>query len=118
MSKAISPSQVAGQKAKSFPDYVFDAFNELIAANFTAGSATVKQKHVIERILAKANEGISDDEIDGEIAGSGRSLSRGQIFDRGYLNVEEVYREQGWKVTYDKPTYYENYDAYFEFRSK
>lgn len=118
MSKAISPSQVAGQKAKSFPDYVFEAFNELIAARYTVGSATVKQKDVIALILEKANAGISDEEIDGEIAGSGRSLSRAQIFDRGYLNVEEVYREQGWKVSYDKPAYYEDYDAYFEFRSK
>ena len=44
MTKAISPAGIAGYKAKSFPDYVFEAFNQLIAANYTAGSATIYSK--------------------------------------------------------------------------
>ena len=113
MSKAISPKQVAAKKAESFPGYVFDAFNELIAAKFTCGSATVYQKDVIALILEKANAGITDWQ-----ANEGPNLTRAQIFSRGYLNVEEVYREQGWKVDYDKPAYNESYEASFEFRSK
>lgn len=113
MSKAISPDQVAAQKAKSFPDFVFDAFNELIAANFTTGSATVYQSKVIDLILAKANKGLTSADID-----DGMGLSWNDVLNKGYLNVEEVYREAGWKVTYDKPAYNESYPASFEFRKK
>ncbi|RYF51766.1 MAG: hypothetical protein EOO38_02330 [Cytophagaceae bacterium] len=100
MTKPISPKEVAAYKAQSFPDYVFEAFNELIAANFSAGSATVKQKDVKALIIAKSGNAALN------------------VVERGYMNVEEVYREQGWKVEYDKPAYYEDYDAYFKFRSK
>jgi hypothetical protein len=113
MSKAISPDQVAAHKASTFPDYVFDAFNDLIAANFTAGDAVVLQKDVIALILAKANAGLV-----GTIDDSGLNLTRNEIFSKGYLNVEEVYREAGWQVEYDKPAYNESYDASFTFRKK
>lgn len=105
MTKPISPKEVAACKAKSFPAFVFEAFNELIASKYTMGRATVKQNDVIALILQKANSGLDED-----------ILTRGDIFDKGYLNVEEVYREQGWKVSYDKPAYNESYAAYFEFK--
>ena len=120
MSKAISPKQVAAKKAESFPDYVFDAFNELIAENFSAGSAKVTQDKAVQRILDKANAGISDQELDDEFGGYGRSLSRAQLFERGYLNIEEVYRAQGWDVDYHKAYAFMNDmgPSYFTFRSK
>lgn len=46
------------------------------------------------------------------------AIDRETIFRRGYLNVEEAYREQGWSVVYDKPGYNETYDASFEFKVK
>ncbi len=107
MSKAISPDQVAAQKAKQFPDFVFNAFNELIASNFSNGRAIVYQNEVIKRMLEIANNG-----------GYDSSLNRDLIFSRGYLNVEEVYCEAGWSVTYDKPGYNENYKANFLFKKK
>jgi hypothetical protein len=32
------------------------------------------------------------------------------------LDIEDTYREAGWKVEYDKPAYCENYPANFTFR--
>jgi hypothetical protein len=114
MTKPISPSEIGAYKAKSFPAYVFEAFNELIASNFSSGSATVYQKDAIQRILAKANADDIDDDSDIMPA----TLSRSEVFSRGYLNVEEAYRELGWKVEYDKPGYNESYDAHFIFKAK
>jgi hypothetical protein len=37
------------------------------------------------------------------------------IFDNHWLDIEDHYRKAGWKVTYDKPSYYEDYDAFFKF---
>ena len=44
-----------------------------------------------------------------------KGLNRNEIFNKGWLNIEEVYRSAGWKVNYDKPAYNESYDAYFTF---
>lgn len=98
---AISPNEVVAQKQKNIPEIVFEAFNELIAKNFTGGSATVKQDDIISLILSKSG-----------------FLSQQEVFDKGWLNVEEVYRDQGWKVEYDKPAYNETYSAYFKFKAK
>ena len=34
------------------------------------------------------------------------------------MDFEALYRESGWKVSYDSPAYDENYDAYFTFEPK
>ena len=97
MSGPITPDEVASAKRSHIPALVFDAFNGEIAAKFTAGKATVKQDDIVKILI---NCG----------------MERQEIFDKGYLNVEEVYRDAGWKVTYDKPGYNESYPATFEFK--
>jgi len=45
-----------------------------------------------------------------------KGLNRAEIFDKGWLNVEEVYRAAGWAVEYDKPGFNESYSATFTFK--
>jgi hypothetical protein len=111
MSKPIKPDEVGNYKTKVFPAYVFDAFNEAIAAKFCNGYASVKQKDVVALILAKANKDLDYTEENGPLG-----VTSAQIYANEWLNVEEAYRDAGWKVTYDKPAYNEFHDAYFEFR--
>lgn len=40
------------------------------------------------------------------------------IYKKGWLNVEEAYREKGWDVTYDKSGYNETYRALFVFSKR
>lgn len=96
--KALKPEQLAEEKAKKLPNQVLESFNELIAENYSEGYARVLQKDVVKRMIAKG-------------------LRRGDIFDKGWLDVEDIYRKAGWGVTYDQPIYYggEDFDAYFEF---
>jgi len=93
----IKPSEVAKKKAIDFPDAVFEAFNQLIAQNFSAGYAVVKQDEVVALMVKKG-------------------LKRGEIFRNHWLDVEDVYKAAGWKVEYDKPAYCESYDAFFSFK--
>lgn len=88
-------------KATLIPDEVFDVFNELIAASFTGHSARVLQKDVVARL---ADIGITER----------------QALDNNWLDVEPVYEDNGWSVTYDKPMGYagESYDANFTFEVK
>lgn len=99
MSGPITPDQVGETKRLLFPQAVFDAFNAEIAATFSSGSAVVLQGKVVDRMIAAG-------------------IDRHDIFSKGYLNVEEAYKAEGWSVEYDKPGYNESYEANFTFRRK
>ena len=96
--KPITPNEVASQKLKTMPEGVLAAFNELIASKYTDGISVVTQDDVIKLIFLKTD------------------INRAEVFKEGYLNVEEIYREAGWKVEYDKPGYNESYSPFFTFR--
>lgn len=100
MSRPIKPSEVGAVQASAFPAEVFDAFNELIAENYANGYATFKQSDVVARIKQK------------------RNCEAGEIFKRGWLNVEDVYRNEGWHVEYDSPGFNEPYAATFTFKKR
>jgi hypothetical protein len=100
MSQPIRPEDIAEAKIGNIPAPVIDAFNKLIALNYSGGSATVRQGDVIAEVTGNTE------------------LTSGEIFDKGYLNVEEIFRAAGWKVSYTKPDYTESFPAYFEFRKK
>lgn len=101
VTRPIKPTEVASAKKKLVPDYVIEAFNELIAENFVDEESTFGQDRVVARIMSM-----------------NRELTRREIFDRGYLDVESLYRNAGWSVVYDKPGYNETYDATFTFKRK
>lgn len=97
MIKPISPNEVTKAKAKLVPDEVLEVFNELIAINFDGHSSRVEQDAVASLVAMKMN------------------IRRDAVFAQKYLDVEDIYREAGWEVYYDKPGYNETYGAYFRF---
>lgn len=99
--KAITPIEAAVAKAqREFPDFVIDAFNQCILAAMLDGKDEVEQEEVIMRMLSLNPE-----------------LKRQEIFDNHFLDVEDYYRSAGWKVVYYKPAYYEEWKAFWEFKS-
>lgn len=99
--KPISPEEVAKTKLNQIPDEVIEAFNELIAENFSNGYSVVKQSLAVARIAKKM-----------------KKTGKADKFDINWLNIEEVYEKNGWKVVYDKPGYNESYPATFTFSKK
>jgi hypothetical protein len=99
MSGPIKPSEVAFAKVNTFPDAVWDSFNELITQNYSDGSAIVEQADVVKLMVEMG-------------------LDREDINSKGWLNVEDAYEKAGWKVEYDKPGYNESYPATFTFTKK
>lgn len=93
----IKPGEVIGLKKKIIPPGVLAVFNELIAKNFDGRKAVVRQVDVIDRILATMD------------------VWRSAIFEEKWLDVEDIYRAEGWEVEYDNPAYNENYPAAFTF---
>jgi hypothetical protein len=98
--KPLSPSEVTSKKRTIIPDEVISAINKLIAKNFSNGFASFTQKEAIEAIK---DEFVND-------------VSTDTIFDNGWLDFEDIYRKEGWKVKYDKPGYNESYEPTFEFK--
>ena len=97
--KPITPEEATSAKADSLPESVLLAFNELIAKNFDGRMSEFTQKEA-EALLVK------------------KGIKRSDIYEQGYMDVEDIYREAGWRVTYDKPGYNESYDAKFTFERK
>ena len=92
--KPIRPDQV---KPKTLPPEVIIAFNSLISENFRKGRSTITQDAVLKRIMQATG------------------VSRQKIIDNDWLEIEDLYRNAGWKVEYDKPGFNETYDAMFIF---
>lgn len=103
MAGPIKPKDVVKRKAETIPEPVFDAFNELIVQNFNGRFANIKLKTAADLALKKIRES------------GGPQYSRQELYDLGFMDVEDVYRKAGWKVEFDKPGYCETYDAYFTF---
>lgn len=102
MAKPIKPEDVEKLKKAQIPNEVIEAFNELIAENWTGSSSTVYQKDVVNRILKKFNH-------------PNPKYMEKRIFNKKWLDVEKIFINAGWKVKYDKPAYCESYSAYFRF---
>lgn len=104
MVNPISPSDLS--QPPTIPEFVIEAFNQLISKNWKGSSAIVTQEEVLTRILdTKAS---LDDEA--------RSEFRREIFANHWLDVESIFEEAGWKVIFTKPPYYEtNWGAFFKF---
>ena len=94
MLKPISPNDVV--LARVFPDEVIQAFNELITQNYSHGRAVLSQAAIVERLMELG-------------------IPRPAIFEKGFLDVEDVYRAEGWFVDYDKPGFNESYEPTFYF---
>lgn len=95
--KPIKPDEITGKKEQSFPNAVLESFNEIIVQNCYQGQASFKMDDVVKLMVSKG-------------------LKRKDIFDKHYLDVESVYRAQGWKVEFDNPGYNETYPATYTFK--
>lgn len=95
----LKPQDVAKEKQASIPDEVLECFNQVILEEYYNGYASIKQEDVVNLMISKG-------------------LDRNEIFKKGWLNVEDIYRKAGWKVEYDKPAYNESYPASFSFSAK
>jgi hypothetical protein len=112
-----TPAEAAAASKNRIPDFVINAFNDLIAEKLYNGKAVIKQEEAIEAILKlmpSSEQSVTHEGIRGEAV---RDLKkdRAKIFSRHWLDVEPLYRDQGWSVEFDKPGYNESYDGFFTF---
>ena len=96
MVEPIRPQDVKPTK----PDEVIEAFNELIQKHWDGTRSQFTQDEVIKMIGIKIRK------------------TPKFIFDHHYMDIEDLYRQSGWMVEYDKPGYNESYPPTFTFSKK
>ena len=102
MTTPITPTDIGKEKAKIIPKEVIALWNHHIALkyNHQAKTSTVYQKDIETSICLDLN------------------ITSTQVMELGYLEIEALYEDYGWKVEYDKPGYNESGKAYFTFKAK
>ena len=104
--KPIKPNEILGKKLEVIPSEMIQAVNELIALKWKDGSSTIRQ----DELLAKYFELSSQEN---------NRTNRDTVFDNNYLEIEEIYGDNGWNVRYSKPDYRETaFEPYFTFTVK
>ena len=97
--KPITPKEI--EAYRQIPDEIFVAVNSLIAEKFNGNYATVKVNEIIAR-------------LDLQKMGTNRNT----VITK-YLNIENHYRNAGWEVEYDQPSYGDDdFESYFKFTAK
>ena len=104
MIKPIKPSEVK----QEIPDWVIQGANECITENYREidGESHFTQDELIEHVL-KHVPCEHDDTLMGV---------RAKLFKNNWLDIEPIYRKEGWIVEYDRPAYNESYPANFTFK--
>lgn len=98
--KPITPEEAIA--LHKIPNEIFSAINELIKEKFDGIRAHIKVDEIFDRLNL-----------------DGMHITRATAFNNHYLDVEDHYREAGWIVRYEQPSYGDtDFDAYFEFKVK
>jgi hypothetical protein len=103
--KPISPDEVLDAKKTSIPDEMFEAVNEMIVKKWNGSEATFRQEDLMSLYLQKVGE-------------NDIQKSRDKVYENHWMDFEDIYRKNGWSVSYDKPAYNESYPATFTFKKK
>ena len=96
----ITPKQAASKQVKNkvWPSGVIEAFNELIAQKFDGRSAVFTFDEAFKTVAAKME----------------CSLATVQA-NSWWMNVEDLYRQSGWRVDVASPAYNETDKGYYKF---
>ncbi len=101
----ITPEEIH-KKECFIPEFVFEAFNELIIANYNGKTAIIKEDDVVEKILQKM-EHIPQRSV--SIIYQSRWLD---------LELESCYKKAGWEVNKFNQAYRDKPVDYFIFTRK
>lgn len=101
--KALSPEEAIERFKSEIPEEVLECWNNLIVKNMTMQNG--KTVSVFKLSELKQN-----------ICVAMKSGSE-TVKERGWLDLEDVFREKGWKVEFDKPAYNETYEPVFRFKN-
>lgn len=102
MSKALSPQEAIVRFKSEVPEPVMEAWNNLIVENLKVQGGKATSGFTLEALASKITTAMN--------------VSRDTAKDRGWFDLEDIFRDKGWKVEFDSPAYNESYTASYKFR--
>ena len=100
--KPITPKEIEDNLVDIFPEAVIQAFNELIRENYKVNGTTTFTLNAVKKTIKLIDP----------------SANINELIDKGKLDVESLYRKNGWSVSYHSPDRDENFEEHFSFRKK
>jgi hypothetical protein len=97
--KPITPKEVL-EKRPLVLEPVFEVFNKLILDAFDGRQAVIYLEPAA--IIVSKTLGIKKE----------------KLYDSGYMDIEDHYREAGWVVVYSQPDRTENFRPHYTFKLK
>ncbi len=101
--KPITPEEAVGEHGASIDPLIIKVVNKFLSDGFSRlnGEVSIKQEEIVTAYKA-----------------AGGKLSGEQLFEKKQLDFEDLYREAGWKVSYNSPDRGESFKEYFKFAKK
>ncbi len=104
--KPITPTEAASAKLQSVPDEIIEAFNELLSEKISLrGIVTISQNEAMDRAQSK-------------FQAAGKYYKNEFIYEKKWMDVEPIFQNAGWKVSYDRPGFNESGEAFYYFSTK
>jgi hypothetical protein len=98
----ITPDEALHEKHNVIPEAVLNVVNQLLRERWDNHTARITQAEVFKEAFAI-------------MRADGANVTKDDFFKRHWLDFEQVYKNAGWKVEYDRPGYNESYEAFWVF---
>lgn len=98
MIEPIKPSEVF----ETIPDFVIEIVNEFILKEWDGEQSSILQKDIVNEIITRY-PGKED-------------ITSQTVYSNHWLDFENLYRQAGWEVEYNKPSFC--YEPIFIFKKK
>lgn len=96
MVNPLSPAEAKAAHLHTLPGEVIKAVNDRLVRAGDASKIIIRQNELVDELAAMG-------------------FDRDILFRDHLLDFEDLFRERGWNVVYDKPGYNETYSAYWTF---
>lgn len=104
MSKALSPQEAIVRFKNEVPEPVLEAWNSVIVSNLRVQGGKVSSQFTLDELANKVT--------------SAMNVNRSEAVDKGWLSLEDIFRDRGWKIDRDTPGYNESYPTRFTFKGQ
>lgn len=98
MASPIDPTTLSDKP--KIPNAIIEIVNNLITQNWEGFKAIVYQDDIIKAYLKHPEASVK---------------TRDQVFEKHFLDFEDIYRSIGWSVRYESPDRDEDFKSYFKF---
>lgn len=96
----ITPKEAKRRKGVTVPVVVIEIFNEFLAERYSP-LITITQNEVVAQIIKRKNM---------------QAQERQSIFERNWLDIEDLYTQHGWEVNFEKQVMADHIqEAYWTF---